>query len=355
VTVLHVVVPGGVDDPGLPSGGNVYDRRICRGLERLGWDVDVRAVPGSWPRPEPWARTALGDVLAGLPDDAVVVLDGLVASAVPEVLVPQSRRLRLVVLVHMPLGPAATGAEVPATTAREREALCAAAAVVTTSGWTRRLLLDSYPLEPGAVLVVEPGVDVADPAPGTASGGELLCVAAVMPQKGHDVLLAALAGLADLDWRCLCVGALTRDPGFVRRLRRQARADGIDHRVHFPGPRTGEDLRATYAAADVLLLASRGETYGMVVTEALARAIPVVATAVGGVPEALGRTEDGSRPGLLVPPDDESAFSAALRAWLSEDALRRRLRGAAGERRSTLPGWADAAATFSCVLEGVAR
>jgi glycosyltransferase involved in cell wall biosynthesis len=202
---------------------------------------------------------------------------------------------------------------------------------------------------------VEPGVDVADPASGTTSGGELLCVAAVTPHKGHDVLLAALATVADLAWRCTCVGALTRDPGFVRRLDRQARADGIADRVHFPGPRTGADLEASYAAADVLLLASRAETYGMVVTEALAHALPVVATAVGGLPDALGRTGDGGRPGLLVPPGDPPVFGAALRAWLSEDALRRRLRRAAGERRVTLSGWAEASETLSRVLEGVAR
>jgi glycosyltransferase involved in cell wall biosynthesis len=355
VTAVHVVVPDGVDDPALPSGGNVYDRRICCGLAELGWSVAVRPVPGSWPRPEPWARTALGRVLAGIRDQAVVLLDGLIASAVPEVLVPEATRLRLVVLVHMPLGAERNRVEGCESSVRERAVLSAAAAIVTTSRWTQRWLLGRYELRRDVVHVVEPGVDVADPAPGTTSGGELLCVAAVTPQKGHDVLLQALATVADLDWRCRCVGTLARHPDFVAGLGRQAQAAGIADRVSFPGPRSGADLEDAYATADLLVLASRAETYGMVVTEALARGLPVVATAVGGVPEALGRATDGTAPGLLVPPDDPLALGAALRGWLGDHELRRCLRSAAAKRRATLSGWSDSSERLSRVLEGVAR
>ena len=113
------------------------------------------------------------------------------------------------------------------------------------------------------------------------------------PGKGHDVLLDALATVTDLSWRCACVGSLDRDPAFADALRRRVRDGGLADRVCFPGPRTGADLDRSYAAADLLVLASRAETYGMVVTEALARGLPVVATDVGGVPEALGTAPTG--------------------------------------------------------------
>ncbi|MDQ1619406.1 MAG: hypothetical protein QOE19_1975, partial [Actinomycetota bacterium] len=116
------------------------------------------------------------------------------------------------------------------------------------------------------------------------------------------------------------------------------------------GVLTGGHLNASYAAADLLVLASRAETYGMVVTEALARGLPVVATAVGGVPEALGHGAHGSRPGVLVPPGDPAAFGAALRDWFVDADLRRRLRRAARERRTALPGWSSSAAAISRVL-----
>ena len=125
-------------------------------------------------------------------------------------------------------------------------------------------------------------------------------------------------------------------------------------RVRFDGPRSGPELEARYAAADLLVLASRGETYGMVVTEALARGLPVVGTAVGGLPEALGHGNDGSRPGLLVPPGDPAALAAALRNWLQDGTFRKRLRRLALERRCTLGSWSETSARVSGVLEEVA-
>jgi len=353
VSVVHVVVPEGIDDPARPSGGNVYDRRICRGLTVAGWSVHERAVPGGWPSPDPAACAALADAVADVPDGGVVLVDGLIASAAPDVLVPAATRVRLVVLVHMPLGDAPLDAPVADTQDRERAVLTAAAAVVTTSEWTRDRLRDLYSLQRG-VHVARPGVDAADRAPGTTTGGELLCVAAVTPHKGHDVLLDALAALTDLAWRCRCVGPLDRDPGFVEDRRRRATADGVGARLVFTGPLSGADLDAAYGAADLLVLASRAETYGMVVTEALARGLPAVATAVGGVPEALGWA-GANRPGLLVPPGDVAGLAAALRRWLDDADLRQRLRHAAAERRATLPDWSTTSDDVSRVLAGVAQ
>jgi glycosyltransferase involved in cell wall biosynthesis len=339
MTTVHVVVPGGIDDIARPSGGNVYDRRICNGLAALGWDVHEHAVDGGWPWPDAEARRALGRVMAEISDGAVVLIDGLIASTVPAVLVPHAHRLALVILVHLPLGDGPPGHEVADARSGECEVLSAATAIVTTSAWTRDLLLNQYPLRPDAVAVAEPGADPAELAPGTAGGGQLLCVAAVTPHKGHDVLLAALAAVPDLSWRCVLVGALDRDPDFAELLQRRAEEAGLGDRIWFAGPRTGDELDRAYAVADVLVVPSLGETYGMVVTEALARGLPVIATAVGGLPHALGLTADGRRPGLLVEPGDVPALAAALSSWLRDADLRRRLRLAAQERRATLSDW----------------
>jgi glycosyltransferase involved in cell wall biosynthesis len=339
VKAVQFVVPADLDDPAKPTGGNVYDHRIGRGLARSGWQVTRHAAPGSWPWPEPEAERALARWIGGVSDGAVVLIDDLIASTVPDILIPQADRLRLVVLVHMSLGEAPPGHQVADAEAREGAVLAAAASVITTSSWTRDRLLLRYPLPAGKVHVAEPGVDPAGLAAGTERGGELLCVAAVTAHKGHHVLLSALAATADLPWRCVCVGTLDREPGFVERLRQQAEQAGIADRVCFSGLRTGGDLARAYANADVFVLASQAETYGMVVTEALSRGLPVVATAVGGLPEALSRTSDGRRPGLLVPPDDSVALAAALRRWLTDAGLRQFLREAARERRATLSGW----------------
>ena len=346
---LHFLVPADIDDPERPSGGNRYDRRLSEELAAVGWLVNEHAVPGRWPWPDAAAHRALSTTLSTCPDGALTLVDGLIASAVPDLLVPASRRLRLVVLLHMPLGGRTDEA-----TAGECAVLTAAAATVTTSEWVRGSLLAAYSLEPARVHAAPPGTERARAAPGTAHGGNLLCVASVTPGKGHDVLVTALARTSDLQWRCSCVGALARAPGFVADLERVVAAWGLTGRVELAGPRTGQALEESYATADVVVLPSRGESYGMVVAEALARGLPVVGTEVGGVPEALGTAADGRRPGLLVPPGDVGALAESLRSWLGDAALRAELRAAARDRGRRLPGWAETAGRVDRVLQGVA-
>lgn len=226
--------------------------------------------------------------------------------------------------------------------------------VVTTSRWTRRWLLDAYGLDPSQVTVAVPGVEPASLVAGDPAGRRLLCVGAVIPAKGQDVLVEALARLTDPGWGCDLVGSLERDPGFVDHLRGRVIELGIADRVRFRGALVGTALDAAYARADLFVTASRGETYGMVVTEALAHGIPVLATRVGGLPEALGHTPAGQRPGVLVPPEDPAALAGSIEQWLGDPRLRRQLRHKAAERRPLLPSWSTASTEVARVLAGVA-
>lgn len=351
--VVHIVLPGGVDDPAAPSGGNTYDRRVCRDLPAAGWQVRPHAVPGSWPLPDDAACAGLARRLAALPDDSLVLLDGLVACGVPDVLVPEAARLRLAVLVHLPLGDetgldAATATELDE---RERRTLRAVGAVVATSADAARRIVAHHGLPAARVHVARPGADPAPLAPGTNSGSALLCVAALTPRKGQQRLIEALATVTDLPWSCSFVGGPGHNPSYADQLRHQVAQFGLGDRIDFAGPRAGADLAACYAAADLLVLASYAETYGMVVTEALARGIPVLATAVDGVPEALGRAPDGSLPGLLVPSDRPAALADGLRDWLGDPRLRHRLKISARERRAMLEGWEMTSHSLAGVLE----
>ena len=248
---VHVLLPDGVDDPERPSGGNVYDRRVCQGLTAAGWRVLEHPVAGRWPCPDATDRAVLGDVLDALPDGAVVLADGLVACAAPVELRRGAGRLRMVVLLHMPFGERSAGRR-----ADESAVLAAAAAVVTTSTWTRTLAARPLPSRPRA-------------SPRRAARGRrrtararhprrwpLLCVAAVTAAKGYGVLAAALAEVRDLSWRCECVGVA--DGGLVDELTDRARADGIADRLRFTGPLAAAGLSASYATADVLVLPSLG-------------------------------------------------------------------------------------------------
>lgn len=329
---VHFLVPEGVDDPRRPSGGNVYDRRLSVELARLGWTVREHEV----------TKRSLARALAALPDGVVTVVDGLVAAAAA--MVAEAGRLRLVVLLHMPVG----GAD-------EHAALEAADAVLATSRWSRQWVLDHHGLPADRVRVAVPGADRGPRVTGSASGGNLLCVGPVTPDKGYDVLLDALHDARDLDWRCRCVGAVDLDPDFFADLTAFAEAHGIADRVRFTGPVTMEQLDAFRSKTDLVVSASRRESFGMAIAEGLARGIPVIATDVGGQPEALGAAGDRTVPGQLVPIGESGALARTVRRWLTEPGLRDQWRTSAADRRRGLTPWTETARTVGEVLMQVSH
>lgn len=351
---LHALLPEAVRDPARPSGGNTYDRRILRELKAFGWSVEEHLVAGRWPVPDGAGRRSLAEAVDRLRDGGPVLVDGLLASDSPELLVPLARRATLVALVHLPLGGP-----------REQAVLHAASAVITTSTWSREQLHEMHGLARARVHVVEPGVDAAPLATGTPSGGSLLCVGAVTALKGQDVLVDALGSLTDLPWHCVCAGSLEVDAPFGAAIDRRARGTDLVGRLTLAGPLGHDELAHAYASADLLVQPSRVETYGMVVTEALAHGLPVTASDAGGLPQTLrgpgarpGR--DGTDaatadlPGMLVPVGNGPALAVALRAWLTDADLRGRLRHAAAVRRAALAPWSEAARPLAALLAALA-
>jgi glycosyltransferase involved in cell wall biosynthesis len=335
---VRVIVPEGFDDPGQPSGGNIYDRRVCAGLAQAGWDVLVTTVAGAWPVSGPDARANLARIVSAIPDGATVLIDGLIASTAPAQLLPHADRIRMTVLLHMPQANDLDAHAEASAQHSERDVLRAAAGVVATSEWTRQQVLARYAIPARRVHVAQPGVDRVA-AQARPVRGQLICVGVLSRHKGQDLLIEALAELADLDWQCVLAGPLDRDPVYVEQLRTRITHLRYGHRIRLAGVLSGPALSRAYATADLLVAPSRSETYGMTVTEAIAYGLPVIAAEVGGLPEALGSTADGTRPGQLVPPGDPAALAAALGYWLRDEGHRNRLRAAAKERRATLRGW----------------
>lgn len=341
-TTVHFLVPDGIDDDDRVSGGNVYDLRVAEALRARG--IDVRFVPLAVSRVTDAARA-----MSALPHDALVLVDGLLAVAASAVLDAHASRIRIVVLAHM-VASALPGSPRARTTEREREALHAAQRVITTSEWTRSELVARGLAEPDRIAVALPGTDSATAPSGSGSGGgHLLCVGAVAPHKGQDVLVNALAGMTDLPgWRCTIAGSLDVDPEFAERVEAVIRAAGIADRVVLTGVLSGTRLEDAYRDADLVVAPSRSESYGMVVAEALARGVPVVAARVGGVPEAIA----GSRGGILVRPDDPVALRAVLRRWQVDPGWGAVLRAEAVRSRSAFATrtWDDAAAVIAATL-----
>jgi len=341
---VYFLVPG---DLATRTGGYLYDRRVVDGLRARGWPVTVRPLGGGFPSPSPAEVAHARETLGRLPAGSTVVIDGLALGAMPEVVTPEASRLRLVGLIHHPLAEE-TGLD-PATARglheRERAALAATVRCVTTSRHTARDLT-GYGVSPGRIGVVPPGTDPA-PLAGRHRGRtlELLCVATLTPRKGHRVLLRALAPLRQHRWRLTCVGSLERHPATARSVTAQCRRLGLAGRVTFRGELDDEALAACYRRADLFVLASFHEGYGMALAEALARGLPVVSTWAGAIPE----TVPGAA-GVLVSPGDVGALSRALDRVLSDPVLRERLAAGARRARRALPTWGTSAQRFAAEL-----
>ena len=346
---LTLIVAG---DPEQLTGGYLYDARIAAALRARGQAVEVVGLEGRFPLPDERARRSMARALAALPDGARVIIDGLAMGGLPEVVAPHADRLAIIALVHHPLADE-TGLDDASRRQlfdSESRALALARRIIVTSPWTARGL-DRFGVAASRLTVVEPGVA---PAPLAASALDLespgprrlLCVATLIPRKGHDVLLAALSGLKARDWTLEVVGSHARDPDHAARLFAAARHHGLEERILWAGERDAAGLAAAYHRAELFVLPSRYEGYGMVVTEALARGLPVITTTGGALVDTLPPTA-----GLAVPPDDATALGEALAGWLDDAELRRRLRRGAREARHGLSDWQQAGDRFLDALE----
>jgi glycosyltransferase involved in cell wall biosynthesis len=331
---LRLVVPIDVAEP---TGGNVYDLAIANALRRGGDDVDLIVCA-----PEELAAA----LRASSSWRGRVLVDGLLACPRPGALAGAGAG----VLVHMPMswGADAVGVDPAQLDLLEAEALEAASLVVATSHWSAQYLERRHGTRD--IAVVPPGVDPADVVDG--SDPPLIAhVAALMPHKNQRGLVAALAQVADLPWQARLAGSLDRSPGYAAEVRTAVEAAQLTDRIELAGAVSRE---AAWAGADLAVLPSLVEAYGMVVTEALARGVPVV-VADGGPAEALGVDPEGRRPGVVVPRDDPAALAAELRRWLTQPAHRAELRRRALARRTNLDTWDAAAHKLRQTLQNATR
>jgi glycosyltransferase involved in cell wall biosynthesis len=342
---LAFLVPG---DWNVRTGGYGYDRRLVQALRQAGWSVDVHHLAGDWPWPDPAARAAAANLIASLADGRLVVADGLACAVLADEMRPHATRLRWVALVHHPLH-LETGLD-EATRSRlrlaETDALQLVRQVVVTGPATVQDLEDMG-VASARIAVVEPGTDpvaLNDPLTRRAGPIQLLCVATLTPRKGHAFLLEALAGLSELPWELHNVGSTTRDPGTAAALAQASAPFGA--RVQWHGELDEVAMQKRYAAADVFVLPSLHEGYGMVVAEALAHGLPVVATNAGALAHTLP-----SQAGLHVNPGDAPALREALARVIEDTALREQLAAGARDAAARLPDWPLQAAAFARVLE----
>lgn len=331
------------------TGGYTYDRHIIEGLRASNWQVDVRSLGEGWPVPDASSQALAREIVEALPDGELAMVDGLAFGAMPALAEAHAQRVRWVALVHHPLSmETGLGPETrQALFESERRALAAARGVIVTSPSTRRALA-AFDVPESRIVVVEPGTEPAPLAVGSNHDElALLCVATVTPRKGHRLLVEALAGLNDRRWTLHCAGSLTMDAECTAAVIDAIEAHGLGDRVVLHGEQDDAGLRALYESADVFVLPSFHEGYGMALAEALAHGLPVISTSAGAIPDTVPVDA-----GVLVPPGDALALRAALQGVMDDAGWRTQLAAGARRARQYLPTWLDSAARFASALTG---
>jgi glycosyltransferase involved in cell wall biosynthesis len=346
---LYFAIPGSLEQR---TGGTIYDRKVIEHLREDGWWVEVLEWPGSFPFPNEDDRLQVAASLAAVPDNALVLIDGLALGTLPGLARKEKNRLRLAALVHHPLALETGLSPMMAATfaAEEKDALASVRAVIVTSETTAAILDAAFEVPAELITVAPPGVDKPKTARGERRPGpvRIFSMGSISPRKAHHILIEALARIEDLDWTCAIAGALERDPETAEALQEQIALLGLRDRVRLLGEVDEDQAARLYADADIFALASVYEGYGMVFAEAQAHGLPIVATTGGAIPEAVPESA-----GLLVPPNDAGAFAGALQSLITDPVRRASLAEGSREAGTYLSGWNQTASLVARALEAL--
>lgn len=346
MTSAAFAIPGDIT---LATGGYAYDRRVMALLPTMGVTMRHLALPSSFPAPTAADLAETRRLLADIPAETITLADGLAYGAMPVELI-SSLSSPIVALVHHPLCLEA-GLTKPRQVelyALEKAALALARHVIVTSPSTAETVAADFAFPAGKITVAEPGTDAAARARGTGNPLQLLSVGSVVPRKAYDTLVRALALVPGHDWRLTIVGPIDRSAEALAALHAAIGETGLDPRIVVAGPAAQEQLEAHYAVADIFVLPSLYEGYGMVLAEAMARGLPIVCTTGGA---AAATVPDAAA--LKVPPGDVQALGLAIRRVLDDPPLRRRMSDAAWIAGQKLPRWEDTARTIADVIRNV--
>jgi glycosyltransferase involved in cell wall biosynthesis len=341
---LHLLTTG---DPGALTGGHLYQRRMAEAAPDHGFQIQVVSLRGS--RPLLAARAALRE--AAEAGAGAVLLDSIVAAWCAPWLQLGKARLPVIGIVHQP--PAGLDASPAARLVLGRLDLAAyrRTARLLVTGEPVAELLHDVGMPAAKVCVVPPGRERRQPGPaepelrrGRRAG--LLCVANWHRRKGVAAILEALAHLPPGHATLHLVGNREVDRASSREIEGWLRTPQLADRVVVHGTLSPERVARMYAGADLFVLPSTGEPYGMVYVEALGAGLPLVGWRSGNLPRLI---ESGVE-GLLVRPGDVGALAAALQVLIEDDALRHSMARRARRRAEALPTWEQSASDFFAAI-----
>lgn len=343
---FYFAIPGDINTL---TGGYTYDRRLMTELHARGHKIGRLQLSNHFPVPDAEALADAAAQFAELPDHATVVVDGLAYGLMDTIAEQHAERLNIIALCHHPLMLEAglSNAQAQQLFLSEQRALDAAKAVIVTSQMTSNILVEQFAIPANKITIALPGTDSQAFAPCIGNPPVLLCVATLTRRKAHDLLIDALSTLDHLDWTARLVGGMDFDPAWTATLKNKVATHGLEHRIVFIG--NVADPTNEYAAADLFVLPSLFEGYGMAFAEALSFGLPIVAARAGAVPDVVPETA-----GILTAPNDVTTLADALQKLLTDKDLRKKLRTGAQAAARNLPRWNDTAMAVERLISQIA-
>lgn len=347
---LYFAIPG---DLAAATGGYGYDRQIISGLRQRGWTVHIVGLGEGFPFPDQQVLDEADAILKRIPKHQLLLIDGLALGVLPKTAQQLALSHHLIALVHHPLAleSGLTEQQCKSLTESEHEALKYASNIIVTSPATSRLLSDDFKVASERITVICPGTDKATFAQGSKDEViRLLSVGSLIPRKGFESLVHALATLKDLPWHLTIAGDTTRHPETTQKLRSEIQRFQLESHITLTGAVPTNQLNALYRQSDIFVLASLLEGYGMAYAEAIAHGLPVIGTTAGAIPDTVP-----AESGLLVKPGDTQALAQALRELMTSKEKRESLAEGARRVAAHLPTWDDSCNRFEQVLQLAAQ
>jgi glycosyltransferase involved in cell wall biosynthesis len=338
------LIPGDIDRK---TGGYGYDRRVITEASAHGVTLEPVRLGDGFPFPSDKECADTIDLIKSLPHGIPLLIDGLAFGAFDQAMLGALNG-PIVALVHHPLAyengiPADKAAALKAS---ERAALRRADAIIVTSAPTKSLLVTEFGVPETKIRVAVPGTDAAPFAQGSGlDAPAILGVGSLTPRKAWSVLIAALSLCRDADWTMRIVGAGPERATLLE----QIETAGLQTRIHLLGEVDETALAEHYNRADLFIMPSLYEGFGMALTEALARGLPSIAS--DGVVALQHLPEDAAQ---TVQAGDVESLALAIKTLLAPEA-RLRVADKARLAAASLPRWDTTARIITDTIRSVAR
>lgn len=341
------------------TGGWIYNRHLISWLDRHFGGVCEMTVPVCFPTPDAAVMREIAAMFDEIEPGAVMVMDHIYGCMLLPVL--EGRPFRLVLVYHhsvveergagvlpiSPQGGRSKGARDTDQSSIEQSALRRADAVVVTSDESHAYIASRYGIAAEKIITAKPGNDPVPQSPAHDAGPwHLLSVGAVIPRKRYEFLVEALSKLERSDWSLTIAGNTERYPDYVIDLQNLVDARALSDHVTLLGELPAPALAALWGRTHLYVASSFYEGYGMAISEAICRGVPVISTPSGAVASWAGEAA------VLVDADDPAEMTARITAIMADPVAYTQARERTVGFAEALPSWEE---NMARVGEGVRR